>query len=109
LRSAAQRVFPPEARLIALPGGDSFVLLASWPLGDKQRPSKRSKTVRLNLTAEAMEDYRRGTDGARDYADARLEAIVKKLLATFDPTHDTPLGTEPPIERWEVGTVELNG
>ena len=110
LRTAAERVFPAGARLIALRAESELVLLASWKLGtDPARPSKRSKTVRIALTEEAMADYARGVEGAREYADARFEALLRTRLSTLDPTHDTPLGTEPPIERWEVGTVALNG
>lgn len=110
LRAVAERVFPAGTRLVELPGEGDYVLLASWKLGtDPKRPSKRSKTVHIGVSQEAMEDYRDGPAGQREYADNRLEMLLRKHLATLDPSHDTPPGTEPPIERWAIGTVELNG
>ena len=110
LRRVAEGVFPAGARLIVVGGEGDMVLLASWKLGtDPVRPGKRSKTVRVTLSEEAMSDYRRGANGERDAADARFATLLKTKLERFDPTHDTPLGTEPPMERWAVNTIELNG
>ena len=109
LRHVAEGVFPGGARFIVV-GESDVVLLVSWKLStDPARRNKRSKTVRVTLSEEAMSDYRRGAAGERDAADARFAALLKTKLGQFDPDHDTPLGTEPPIERWKVGTVELNG
>lgn len=110
LRHVAERVFPAGARLIVVGREGEVVLLASWKLGtDPERPNKRSRTVRVTLSEEAMSDYRRGAEGERDAADARFATLLKSRLERFDPMHDTPLGTEPPIEPWSVGTIELNG
>jgi hypothetical protein len=110
LRAIAEKVFPTGARLIAPSGEGDYVLLASWKIGtDKARPNKRSKTVRITFSEEAMADYTRATNGEREYANVRFEALLHTRLAKFDPTHDTPLGTEPPVETWIVNTIELNG
>ena len=110
LRAVAERVFPAGTRLVSPPGEGDYVLLASWKLGtDPTRPNKRSKTVHLAVSQEAMEDYRDGPAGQREYADHRFEGLLRRQLAGFEASHDTPRGTEPPIERWTVGTVELNG
>lgn len=110
LRHIAEGVFPAGARLIVVGREGEVVLLASWKLGaDTARPNKRSKTVRVTVSEEAMSDYRRGANGERDAADARFGTLLKSKLERFDPDHDTPLGTEPPMERWAVNTVELNG
>jgi len=110
LRSTAAKVFPAGTRLILLPGEGDLVLLASWKLGtDASRPNKRSKTVQIGISREALEDYAQGLNGEREYADRRLEVLLRKRLAQLDPSHDAPLGTEPPMEKWHVGTTELNG
>jgi hypothetical protein len=110
LRAIAEKIFPTGARLIAPTGEGDYVLLASWKTGtDKTRPTKRSKTIRLAISEEAMADYTRGVEDERDNADIRFEAALRARLAAFEPTHDTPLGTEPPIERWTLTTIELNG
>jgi hypothetical protein len=110
LRSVAEKIFPTGTRLILVPGEGDFVLLASWKLGtDASRPNKRSKTVQIGISREAMEDYAQGVNGQREYADHRLELLLRKRLAQLDPSHDAPLGTEPPMEKWQIGTIELNG
>ena len=110
LRHVAEGVFPAGARLVVVGGKGDMVLLASWRLGtDPKRPTMRSKTVCVTLSEEAMSDYRRGADGERDAADGWFATLLKVKLERFDPTHDTALGTEPPIERRSVGTMELNG
>jgi hypothetical protein len=110
LRGVAETVFPTGTRLVALPGEGDLVLLVSWKLGtDPARPNKRSRTVRISVSQEALEDYRGGQEGQREYADQRLASFLHKGLAQLDPTHDAPLGTEAPIEKWQVGTIELNG
>ena len=110
LRAVAERVFPTGTRLIALPGEGEFVLLASWKLGtDPLRPNKRSKTVRVGVSPEALEDYGRSAMDEREYADRKFESFLRKHLARLDPSHDAPLGTEPPMEKWHFGTIELNG
>jgi hypothetical protein len=110
LRGVAEKVFPTGTRLVALPGEGDFVLLASWKLGtDPARPNKRSKTVRISVSQEALEDYRDGQEGQREYADQRLASLLRKGLAQLDPSHDAPRGTDPPVEKWQIGTIELNG
>ena len=110
LRAVAERVFPTGTRLITLPGEAEFVLLASWKLGtDPTRPNKRSKTVRIGISQEAMQEYGRSAMVEREYADRRLESFLRKNFARLNPSHDAPLGTEPPVEKWHFGTMELNG
>jgi hypothetical protein len=110
LRGVAEKVFPTGTRLIVLPGMGDFVLLASWKLGtDASRPNKRSKTVQIVISREAIEDYAQGINGKREYTDQRFESLLRNRLAQFDPSHDAPLGTEPPMEKWQIGTIELNG
>ena len=38
----------------------------------------------------------------------RLE-LPDALVAQFNPALDTPLESEPPIEQWNITTIELNG
>src|ERR1700688_2799690 len=101
VRAVAERVFPTGTRLITLSGEAEFVLLASWKLGtDPMRPNKRSKTVRVGISPEAMEEYGRSALDEREQADKRLESFLRKNLARLDPAHDAPLGTAPPVAKW---------
>lgn len=110
IRALVETVFPKGARVVALPGRGEFQLLVSWRLGtDPARPSKRSKTVRILIEEEALDAFRQANESQRGYSVTRLRAMLARRLELFDPNHDTPMGVEPPIEKWTIGTVELNG
>jgi hypothetical protein len=110
IRALIETVFPKGARVVALPGRGEFQLLVSWKLGtDSARPGKRSKTVRILIEQVAMDAYRQAGDSERAYSLNRFRALLARRLELFDPDHDAPMGTEPPIEKWSIGTVELNG
>ncbi len=110
-RAIAESVFPADARFVEPPyePGD-WILFVSWKLGtDPTRPNKRSKTVRVVVSEEAVEDYERGSAGERLAADWRFERWLLRRLRGFDPEHQAPLGHEPQAEAWVIETVELNG
>ena len=87
-----------------------MVILATWRLGaGPPRPNKRSRTLRIVICAEALEDYANGSDSARQAGDARFVAWLRRQLSDFDPTHESPLGVEPPAVAWPVSTLDLNG
>jgi hypothetical protein len=87
-----------------------MMILATWRLGaELPRANKRSRLLHIAITQEALEDYARGSDGVRVASDERFVAWLRHQLSRFDPTHDTPLGVEPPAETWSVNTLELNG
>ena len=110
LRSVVARGFSPGARIVAIEGEADLVLVISWKLGtDLKRPAKRSKTIRLTIEEEALEDYGAAPPGQRQLADTRLEQHLQAQLMRFDPDHHTPLGHEPPLVRWSIGTVALLG
>ena len=110
LRAVVAKSFSPEARMVEIDGEDGMGLMISWRLGtDLKRPSKRSKTIRLAIEAEALEDYAAAPAGHRQMADTRLKEHIQELLLRFDPDHRTPLGQEPPLVRWSIGTMTLLG
>jgi hypothetical protein len=109
-RELIERQLPEESRILMPRGGQDMMILATWRLtGDALRPSKRSRMLRIVLAEEALRDYARGSDGVRLASDARLVAWLKRQLSTFDPSHDAPLGVEPPPVTWPVSTQILNG
>ena len=110
IRVVIESVFPKGARVVALPGMKDYQLLVSWKPGtDPSRPGKRSKTVRIHIDAAAMDVFRQADESQRAYSLARLKPLLARRLELFDPDHDAPPGTEPPIEKWNIGTLELNG
>jgi hypothetical protein len=110
LRSVVTRSFSPEARIATVAERPDLVLIISWRLGtDPERPSKRSKTIRLVVEEEALLDYADAQKGHRQMADARLQEHLTEQLMRFYPDHGASFGQEPPIVLWTIGTVTLLG
>jgi len=110
LRAVIEKVFPDGSRIVASPEEGEYVLLISWKIGtDPARPNKRSKTIRLAISEEILRGYARGGQMAREQEEVRLAEVLRQQLAAFDPSHDSPLGSAPPIEHWRLCTTELSG
>jgi len=91
-------------------GGEDMVILATWRLStDTLRPRKRSRTIRIVISAEALQDYVRGSDGVRLASDERFLTWLRDQLHSFNPNHDVPLGVDPTPVTWPVSTLDLNG
>ena len=114
-RAIVERVFPENARVLEVPPRDhadaeTWRLLVSWRLGcEPARRNKRSKTVRIEIGSEALQDYCRSPPGARPAADERFEDWLRRELDRFDADHDKPPEHEPPVVPWIISTLELNG
>ncbi len=100
-----------------LPDGAAFeiqrnegarVIRIDWLLGnDPERPDKRSKTIRLVVDEEAVEEYELAPEASKYTAKARLVGYFCARLAEFDPDHDSPRHTPPPEESWIVTSLML--
>ncbi len=109
-RELVEEQLPDDARILMPRGGADLMILVTWLLhSDPQRPSKRSRLVRILITEEALQDYDASTAAARLAGDRRCEIWVQLHLAAFDPDHEAPLGVEPPAVTWRLETTELNG
>jgi hypothetical protein len=109
-RDLIELQIPDDARILMPRGGEDLIVLVTWRLkNDDFRPSKRSRMIRIVISAEAIEDYARGSDGVRLASNARFISWLKRELEKFDPDHDAPLGVEPPPVTWTLSTLELNG
>ena len=98
-----------DPRILVPRGGQDMVILATWRLsGDAFRPHKRSRMIRIVIAQEALESYAGATDEERRSSDARFVTWFERQLGTFDPSHDSPLGVEPPAVTWLVGPAILN-
>jgi hypothetical protein len=64
---------PDDSRILMPRGGQDMMILATWRLStDALRASKRSRMIRIVIAEEALQDYARGSDGARLASDERL-------------------------------------
>jgi hypothetical protein len=109
-RELVELQLPDDSRTLMPRGGQDMVILATWRLStDTFRASKRSRMIRIIISEEALQDYARGSDGARLASDERFADWLRRQLISFDPNHDSPLGVEPPPVTWPIGTLALNG
>jgi hypothetical protein len=108
-RTLAEKSLPESSRILVSGGGPDLLILATWLLGDANRPAKRSRLVRICISQEALEDYAAGRESVRRASDARFQDWLGARLQAFDPTHEAPLGVEPPAVTWMLDTRELNG
>jgi hypothetical protein len=109
-RELVESHLPDSSRILMPRGGQDMMILATWRLaGDRFRPAKRSRMIRIVISQEAVEDYAGGTDGVRLASDQRLAIWLQRQLKSFDPDHDAPLGVEPPAVTWILSTLDLNG
>ena len=109
-RELVELQLPDDSRILMPRGGQDMMILATWRLStDAFRASKRSRMIRIVIAGEALQDYARGSDGARLASDERFAAWLRRELSAFDPNHDSPRGVEPPAVTWLIGTLVLNG
>ena len=81
----------------------------SWALPDTNRPNKRSKTIRLVVSREAVYEYFGKEDESRREQDRqKVVTWIRKKLESFDPDHDMPASQIPPEVTWTIGTGVLN-
>ena len=110
LRVVVTGSFSPQVRIVEVEQDGDFALLISWRLGtDQTRPAKRSKTIRIAIEADAMDEYSAAPLEARQLADGRLARHLQEQLLRFDPEHRAPLGQAAPLVRWSIGIVALFG
>jgi hypothetical protein len=108
-RDLVEQHLPDGARVVMPGGGADIIIFATWKLkSDPTRPNKRSRMIRVVISAEAAEDYASGSDGLRMASDSRFETWLRLRLDTFDPNHDAPMGVEPLAVTWVISTLELN-
>jgi hypothetical protein len=108
-RDLVKRQLSDDPRILVPRGAQDMMILATWRLSsDGFRPGKRSRMIRIVISQEALEEYARGTDAARLASDERFVAWFQRQLSTFDPTHDSPLGVDPPPVTWPVSAGVLN-
>lgn len=76
-----------------LDGNADYHVSNSWKLNnDSDRPNKRSKSLVITISQEALENYRDAPENSQIRAIEKLEEIVKARLNDFNPEHDAPWG-----------------
>ena len=79
---------------------ECYIRSVSWKLNNApNRPSKRSKTIKLKLTKEDLEDM-----GCKDlnFIKNKIKNHLTKQLNNFEPDHDTKYFSDPPVVEWSI-------
>ena len=98
-------VMPAGALVQVAPGTAHLNLGVSWKLNnDPARPSKMSKTIRILVSHEAAQDFEALSAANQTAAYARVRDFLLHKLASFDPNHNAPRDTPPPVETWVIST-----
>ena len=110
-RSLLTWYLPSDARVLAFAVDEEDLhLAANWRLhGDRIRRGKRSRTLRLVIFRDALEDYLESGREAQLRADIRFSEWLRLRWKTLDPNHDAPPGEQPPEVIWYVDSTTLNG
>ena len=100
--------FCSDANVSFNPTADNFVATVSWPLPTEDRPNRRSKTIRLLITREALRLYLEKDESRREQDEQKVKEWIRKQLQQFDADHDAHRNQPPPQGDWVISTEVLN-
>ena len=100
--------FSSDADVNVNPYTDDFEAEASWPIPTAERPNKRSKTVNLVISQEAVRDWLEKDESRRERDKQKVEKWIRNKLESFDDGHEVPRDQPPPQVDWIIGTEVLN-
>ena len=103
-----ESAFGSHADVIVIPVTDDFVATVSWPLPTDDRPNRRSKTIRLVITQEALREHSEKDESRRELDEQKATEWIKNKLQQFDDDHEAPIDRPPPQVDWIIGTEVLN-
>lgn len=104
-----KRVFPEHAEYHLGLESDDICINVGWKLdNDSSRPNKQSKTLKIRISREAIDDYKASNIHNRNSADERLQGTLTAQLQDFDPDHNVPAHMSPPVVQWTITTAMLN-
>ena len=100
--------FSSDADVNVNPYADDFEAEASWPIPTAECPNKRSKTVNLVISQEAVRDWLEKDESRRERDKQKVEKWIRNKLESFDDGHEVPRDQPPPQVDWIIGTEVLN-
>jgi hypothetical protein len=108
--AAVRDAMPQNAEIHVAPGLAHFNVIAAWKLNSApERPNKMSKTISIEVTHEAAQDFASASAEVQSRSYERVARFISEKLQNFDPNHDTPRFEPPPVERWFVTSAVLVG
>lgn len=95
--------FPEADKVEPKPNLDYLCMDMTWKTNDDpQRKSKRSKTFRIIISREQIEDYENLNQREKDQFDERVSKYISRRRSLMAPIHSNPSSAIPPIEEWHV-------
>lgn len=98
-------IFPNNAEFTILPihGNGDFTCEIDWKLpSNPQRPNKRSSTIKILISREALEQC----EHTCDYTNKFITAIKTKF-ETFTPDHTKSGNDLPPVVTWNITSADI--
>lgn len=99
-------IFPLTLKCeISLKGEHEEIIQVSWPMPEPERRSKRSRPIHIVFSSEVLSDYDGLGPISRKKFDSSLTVHIQHKFKDFDPTHDTPITSQPIPVKWVVPLV----
>ena len=104
-----QPLFPEDSEFSPCIYSDRYEATISWKITtDPQRPNKRSKTIRIVVPEETIDDYENKSVVASKSDDEKLKRFILDSFKMFEPDHDTSKEMPRPEVKWIAGSGILN-
>lgn len=100
LRQVITPIFPAGARIVGIPRQSELVFAISWRL--LQNPARRSKTIRLCIADEIVDEYGTSAADAQRLTESRIESALREMLADFEPERDSLGPDDTEIVQWTL-------
>lgn len=102
-------LFPKHAEFKSIKRPEHYEVVVSWKINtDLKRPHKRSKTIRIIVPKEAVDDYESKSEAARIRDDKKLKQLVANNLTKFNPDHAMPKDVTSPEVIWVADSNVLD-
>lgn len=82
---------------------DYLCMDMSWKSNDDhQRKNKRTKTFRIIISQEQIDDYEMLSLREKELFDQKVAQFITNMKSQMVPTHNNPYDAAAPIEEWHV-------
>jgi hypothetical protein len=103
LSNLIMELFPEADKIDPKPNLDYLCMDISWKTNDDpQRKNKRSKTFRITISQEQIEDYENLPSSEKEQFDHKVTEFITNMRSEMVPDHGNPSYATPPLEEWHV-------
>ncbi len=96
-------VIPAEPIIVEYQQSGDYGFNVSWKLNsDPNRLSKKSKEIHILITSDVVDEFEDHPKKWQESVLDKLEELLNERLEGFDPEHDAPVTSPPPVEEWII-------